>query len=190
MKPFFSKRMIAAGIGRVRRGAHLLRWLHSGDAPLAANPPAPAASGPSDFESWLLWLQVKRDLIPPDLRPAEGDEPRDARLLAKLCSGLRGPAPSKSWLVDCVRVPVSLMARDVGARHPHQAVLEELMSARATMLECCLWSLGWWGAYLNAASRDAGLVDALWRVSGEALIDRLTIDEAWLARKRLLERMN
>ena len=60
------------------------------------------------------------------------------------------------------------------------------MSARTTMLECCLWSLAYWG---NGRG-SVGLLGTVWRASGEHLIDRLTIDEVWLARKRLLERLN
>jgi hypothetical protein len=190
MKPVLTKRMLADGIGRVRRGAHLIRWLESSDAPISASAPPPGTSGPIDWQSWLLWLQVKRELIPAELRPVEGEEAMDARVLAKLWAGARMRPPSQAWLVDCVRVPVMFIARDAGRGKLPRGLLEELMSGRATTLDCCLWAFAFWGAFMKCTRHDAGLIDALWQDSRNDLIDRLTIDEVWLARKRLLERMN
>ncbi len=121
MKPYFTKRMAADGIARVRRGVHLLRWLHGGDAPLTVNPPlvrdAPSYIEP---ESWLLWLCVKRELIPPDLRGTEGKEESDASILSALGHRMTPVAPRRSasanaWLLDAVRAPMMMMANETWA---------------------------------------------------------------------------
>ena len=191
MKPLITKREMADALDLVRRAYKTLDWLkQEGHVEVPCDPDSDAA-----IQAWADWLGRHGKTLPGDVVPPPGNERLYAFLLAT-CS--QPPATEKAklshreviWLCDWMLSPLRFLAREEQKRQPTLNQVEVLAGSHSQRSDdACLFTFAWECAFHAKTNQASSAVRGLWRLKAHAMVERLTIAEVWLARKRLLEWM-